>query len=106
MMRQLQSAFLVLLLSACASLTAPQTFEQRLAYGYGSVTAVRQTAADLLVRDRITVAQAEYVQEKADQARQYLDLAKGAPDPGKAQDNLQLALTILTALESTLREAQ
>ena len=105
-MRQLQSIFIVLLLAACASITAPQTFEQRLAYGYGSVTAVRQTATDLLVRDRITVAQAEYVQEKANQARTYLDLAQGSPDPGQAQDNLQLALTILIAIESTLREAQ
>lgn len=87
----------------CATLAKPETFEQKLAYAYGSVTAVRQTATDLLKRDRITVEQARYVQEKADEARGYLDLARTS-DPAEAQDKLQTAITILTALEASLKQ--
>lgn len=102
-MKRLHAIWIVLILAACASLVAPKNFEQRLAYGYGTLTAVRQTATDLLTRDRISVEQAQYVQIKADEARGYLDFARTAPDPAKAEDKLVLAITILTALEASLK---
>lgn len=96
----------ILILAGCATLAKPETFDQRVAYAMASVTAVRQTATDLLTRDRITVEQAIFVQAKADEARWYLDLAKATPDPREAQDKLQTALTILTALEASLKSSE
>ena len=93
----------------CVSMEAPKTFSDRLAYGYASVAAARNTAAGLLERKRITKAQAQDFQASADQARTALDLARataGKGDVSTAQKQLDLALAVLTALEAKLREAQ
>lgn len=95
-----------LLLVACASIEAPKTFNERLAYGYASVAASRNTAASMLERGRISVEDARSAQSLADQARSALDLARGAygkGDVSTAQGQLDLALNVLTSLETYLK---
>jgi hypothetical protein len=98
----------ILLISACTSLglTPPQTFNQKLAYAYGSVTSVRLVAKNLLVKSSITTDDAQNVQAQADVAKQSLDAARvasGSGDVTTAQDKLVAAQSILAVLESFLR---
>lgn len=96
---------LMLMLAACVSLEAPKSFNDKLAYGYGSVSATRNTAAALLERKRISKDDAIQVQALADQARTGLDAARGTASSGDlatAQGQLQLALDVLTKLEAYL----
>lgn len=98
-----------LLLSACVSLEAPKSFNERLAYGYASVAASRATATAMLERGRITVADARNAQALADQSRTALDIARGAftsGDLSTAESQLNLALSVLTSLEAFLKEKQ
>jgi hypothetical protein len=102
--------WLVLLaLVACTSLEAPKSFNERLAYGYASVAASRNTAASMLERGRISKVEGKQVQALADQARASLDIAKGLAGKGDtqgAEGQLQLALTVLTQLEAYLKGKQ
>ena len=98
--------FMVSIVSACASIPAPKSLSEQIAYGYGTVAAVRQSAAGLLVRKQITVDEATAVQDQADVARAGLDQAKQFLTVGMtadAQGSLLLATRVLTALESYLK---
>lgn len=101
-------ALLALLLVGCAQfgLAPPASLTDRLAYAYGTHTAVLQaTTAALEVRD-IGVEDAQRVLTIADQARDALDAACLAIDVGDvstAEGRLQLATAILTELQSYLR---
>jgi hypothetical protein len=103
-------AFLAaLLLAACVSMEAPKSFNERLAYGYAGVSASRATAAAMLDRGRISVAEAREAQALADQSRTALDLARGTYSSGDiktAEGQLQLALTVLTSLEGYLKSKE
>ena len=93
----------------CVSMETPKTFNERLAYGYASVAASRNTAAGLLERKRITAQQGKEVQALADNARTLLDGARatmGKGDVKTAEGQLQLALDLLIALETKLKESQ
>jgi hypothetical protein len=92
----------------CATITAAKSFDQRVAYGLASITAARTTAENLLERKRITPRQAQDMQDLADQARSGVNLARATAgkDIGKAEDQLRLALAVLTELEKKLQEAQ
>lgn len=99
-------ACLPLAFVACANVAAPQTFKQQLAYGYAGVAAVRDTTVSLLNRKQITVEQAKAIQTQADGVRASLDSAAslaGAGDITKADEQLRLALSLLTALEAQLQ---
>jgi hypothetical protein len=107
-MRAIKYAYALLLLAlvACAAIEAPKTFNERLAYGYASVAASRNTAASMLERGRISKEEGKQVQALADQARASLDIAKGLAGKGDikgAEGQLQLALTVLTQLEAYLK---
>jgi hypothetical protein len=98
---------LLLLLTGCAQLglTPPQTFEQKLAYGYAQVGGVRVSAANALSTGVITVADAKQVQTLADEARAALDASKLASSTGDtttALGKLTLANGILTQLAAYL----
>ena len=96
---------LAVLLAACVSLESPKTFNDKLAYGYASVTAARNTAAALLERKRISKEDTQQIQALADQARTGLDVSRGTASTGDlatAQGQLQLALDVLTKLEAYL----
>lgn len=118
--RALFALALAVILTACVSLEAAKSFKDRLAYGYETVAATRNTAAALLDRKRISKDDATQVQVVADQARGCLDLASGKTDPeaallcqavaatqvtfdiGAPDGQLLLALDVLTKLEAYL----
>jgi hypothetical protein len=107
-----QALFIALLLglaivsvgmSACQTIgvPTPQTFSERLATGYSSVTAVRTSAATLLNGRVISSSDAENVQKQADTAREALDIARGLTGVD-AQNKLDSALLILQAAQAYL----
>jgi hypothetical protein len=98
----------VLLLSACASLgLAPaQSFEQKLAYGYGTYTAVQAAAAQAMSDHVLPSADGSQVLKLADESRALLDAAKAANKVGDlttANGKLVLATQVLVQLQSYLR---
>ena len=110
-MKQLAYGFVLILLAGCAQLgLAPaQSFDQKLAYAYGTHIAVQQTATQALTAGDITSADAEQVLKLADESRALLDgarAASGAGDPSTAEGRLVLATTILTQLQAYLRSKQ
>jgi flagellin-specific chaperone FliS len=98
----------LLLLAGCAQLgLAPaSSLTDRVAYAYGSHTAVLQSATAALEAGDIGVEDAQRVLKVADQARDALDAARFAVDAGDistAEGRLQLAVSILTELQAYLR---
>ena len=97
---------LVLAVSGCAQmgLATPQTFDDRLGVAYGTVTAVRDAATTLVNADKITAADAQNVQDQANNARTGLDLAKSfrTTNPDLAQTKMATAIQVLAALQSYL----
>lgn len=93
-------------LSGCASvgLATPKGFDQQLAEAYGVHTAVVSATATAVSTGAITSAEAQQVQTQARSARTLLDTARGveASNPAAAHNDLSLALTALTALQTYL----
>lgn len=95
-------------LPGCAQfgLAQPASFSDRLAYSYGTHTAVLAAATASLEAGEIGSEDATRVLKVADQARQALDaarLAAGAGDVATAEGRLQLATSLLTELQTYLR---
>lgn len=94
------------LMAACAQLGLPtaETFNQKLAVGYGTVTQVRATATQLLTTKKIGADDAQHVQDQANNARSGLDIARGmsAKDLPAATTKLEMVTTILTAVQAYL----
>lgn len=102
-------AAILLFFSACAALTPPQTTDQRLAYAYGTHTAVMDAAAVAVERGELSPETGTAVLEMADQARTLLDSARfvlSTGDTKTAEGQLMLAIGILTELQNYLRRAQ
>jgi hypothetical protein len=105
------TAILVVLLSAllpgCADfgLERAQTFDQKLAYAYGTHTAVLTAAATALDAKRITADDARQVLEMADQTRALLDgarLLSATGDMAGAENRLALATAVLIQIQDYL----
>ena len=97
----------VAILAACTALGVanPQTFNQKLAYAYGNVTAVRSITLSELQDGMITAKEAQNIQNGADDAKSALDTARLASSNGDlttAEGKLKTAQTILTALQTFL----
>jgi anti-sigma factor RsiW len=107
----------VILLPGCAALglQTADTFNQKLAYAYGQVTAARKGATSVINAScptseqteacKAAVADGKHVQAMADEARQGLDLAKSYALAGNTQQanvQLQLETAALTALQTYL----
>jgi hypothetical protein len=109
----------VLLLSGCAALglQPAETFNQKLAYAYGQVTAARSGATSVVNAScpnpaafdsqacKDAVADGKHVQSMADEARKGLDLAKTYAAAGNitaATAQLQLETAALSALQAYL----
>jgi hypothetical protein len=105
------------MLTSCAALglQTADTFNQKLAYAYGQVTAARKGATSVISASCTTpeqtaackaaVADGKHIQAMADEARQGLDLAKTYAAAGNVQQanvQLQLETAALTALQSYL----
>lgn len=78
MKRLVYSLCAAVVLGGCAVLggPTPETFNQKLAVGYSTVTAVRSTATQLLIAKKIGSGDAQNVQKQADAAREGLDVAR------------------------------
>lgn len=110
-MRNLKHSWIVLLLAGCAALgiTQPQTFEQKLAYAYGTHSAVQQGATQALADKTLSSTDAMQVLKLADESRALLDAARAAAkigDPTTANGKLVLATQILVQLQTYLRSKQ
>ncbi len=99
------TAFLaLLLLTGCAALglSSAKTFDQKLAYAYGTHTAVLQAAASAVTAKTLSASDGEEVLKLADESRALLDAAKAAGDTATGGSKLALAATILTQLQTYL----
>lgn len=110
----LRRAAAVLLLAACAivagcqslGLAPADTFEEKLAYAYGTHAAVQIAAARALDAKEISSDDGTTLLQLADESRVLLDaarLANSAGDTSTAEGKLLLASTVLTQLETYLR---
>lgn len=107
-MKMLKYAFVLLLITGCAQLglTQPQTFEEKLAYAYGTHTAVLQSAAAGVNGKTLSSADGSQVLKLADESRSILDaarIANKAGDINTANGKLLLATSILTQLQAYLQ---
>jgi hypothetical protein len=110
-MKQVQSVFqlfalmcVALVLAACSSVPAVDTFNKQLAAGYTTVDAIAQSTSAALAADKITQADAATVVTTARGALSALDVASQmhATNPAGAADKLQATLAVLTALQGYL----
>lgn len=98
-------------LVACAQmgLAPAKTFDEKLAYAYGTHTAVLQAAASAVSNKELSSADGVQVLKLADESRTLLDAAKmasGLGDMSTANGKLLLATSILTQLQAYLRSKQ
>jgi len=105
-MKPLILAAIVLLLGACSSLgLAPaKSLDEKLAYGYGGVTAALNTIATATNAGHLTSDQATHANNLALQAKSILDTARAleTTNATSAQNDLTLALTVLTEVQKYL----
>ncbi len=106
MIKPLILAAVVLGLAGCASLglATPQTLDQRLAYGYAGVTAALNTITTAVEAGQLTSEQATTANQMVINVKVGLDTARSleATNATSAQNDLQLALTALTAVQTYL----
>lgn len=107
-MRKLLTLPFIIILAACTSigLAPASSFNDKLAYAYGSYAAVQQAAATSLNNAEISSKDGENILALADKAKVVLDGAKVAADGGDtqtAEGRLQLGVAILTELQNYLR---
>lgn len=96
----------IVMLTSCATVAAPQTLDQRLAYAYGSVTATRYSCADAVQRERIDKTAGTQCLLLTDHARRTVDAARMlmiAGDPNSAQAQIELATGLLLEVEKMLK---
>lgn len=103
--------FLYFAIAGCAGLgLAPaQNFEQKLAYAYGTHTAVQQAAIQALNDKALSSTDALQVLKLADESRTLLDQARAVSKLGDlsgADGKLVLATQILVNLQAYLRAKQ
>jgi outer membrane protein TolC len=111
-MKTIRSSFyamlaMLMMLTACAQvgLSPAETFDQKLAYGYSTVTAVRTSAAQALNAGTIDITEAKQALSVTDSARSALDAAGAsfsAGDTTTAMGKLEAATTLLTQLQAYL----
>lgn len=94
----------LMLLAGCAQLGLPaaQTFDQKLAYAYGTHTAVLQAATSAVQAHTLSPSDAEQVLKLADESRGLLDAAKAAGGSPDGINKLALASSVLTQLQTYL----
>lgn len=102
--------FVASMLAACAQLGLPtaDTFNEKLAVAYGSVTQVRSSALQLLEAKKISADDAANVNTTADTARAALDIARktSLTDITAANSKLTAATAILNAVSVYLATKQ
>jgi hypothetical protein len=109
-MKRLQSiaiAIAITCLLGCQAigLTPATNLDQRLAYSFGQVTAVRDAATVALQNHRLGASEAKSVLAVTDNARSVLDASRDAlavGDTKTAEARLALAVSLLAALQTRL----
>ncbi len=100
------AVLMLLALSACAlfGVPTPETFNERAAFALTQVTAVRESATELVRSGAISADDAQNLQNQANTARAGIDLAISfhATDPGQAENRLAAAQIVLDALKAYL----
>lgn len=101
------AAYLLLILaSGCQALglATPQTLNQKLAVGYGTVTSIVVATDTLLVGKKLTADDAANVQMQANNGKAALDIARtlSKTDTAAAATKLDSTITVLTALQAYL----
>lgn len=98
---------LCLMLAGCAALglQPAQSLDERLAYAYGTYTAVLQATASAQAAGSVSAVDVGHVRVIADQVRALLDGARAVEttNPAGASNQLQLATRILAELQTYLR---
>lgn len=94
-------------LSGCTSIgaVAPTSTDEKIAYAYGTVTAVRQSCTQALTTGVLPTSGAQQCLTVTDGARTALDAAKvaeGAGDDTTALGKLALATSLLTQIQQYL----
>jgi hypothetical protein len=108
-MKHIDYAFILLaFLMGCAQvgLTPAKSFDEKLAYAYGTHTAVLQTAAQAVNSKSMSSADGAQVLKLADESRTLLDAARIASKAGNvdtANGKLILATSILVQLQQYLQ---
>jgi hypothetical protein len=99
--------FLLILLSACASLNipAPTTFNQKALAAINSVDTIVQSTTTLLAAGKISKADAQQVHDQAVNLKTGIELAEQvhATNPDAGDDKLAATITALTALQGYLQ---
>lgn len=97
------AAVLAFVLPACAQLgvPTPDTFNEKLAVAYTTVTTARQSATTLLQAKKITPDDAQHVLDQTNNARAGLDVARQL-----SKQDLKAADGKLTAIRSALEALQ
>lgn len=90
--------------AGCAQLgmPIPQTFNERIATAYASVSAIRDTATVLLQAKKISPDDAQNVQTQADNARAGIEIARKILDLESANAKLSSVQAGLVALQAYL----
>lgn len=105
-MKALILAVVVMGMAACTSLglVAPKNLDQGLAYGYAGVTAALNTITTATTNGQLTSTQATNANQMVINVKVSLDTARSleTTDAVSAQNDLQLALTALTAVQTYL----
>lgn len=103
---RLATALMVVLVTACASLglTPAKSFDDKIAYANGTLTAVVNAAATSLNAQQITSEDAKGVRNLAKEAASFLDAARVVGDTPEGNQQLALATAVLTQLQTYLNE--
>lgn len=100
----------VMLLAACAQLglAQPETFNQKLAVAYGTVTQTRELATTLLQQGKLSSDDASNVLATTDAARAGLDTARklSLSQPEAAIVKLESVRSVLVAVSTYLASRQ
>lgn len=95
-------AFLMCLLTACASLAPANSFGARIAYANGALNAVVNATATSLQANQISRDDAKKIRDLAEKAGAFLDAAQAAGDTPSGNNQLTLATAVLTQLQTYL----
>lgn len=109
-MRKLAIIPLLFLLTACEVLgvQTPKTFNERALAATATVNTASQSVLTLLQARKITPDESDRYTDRAEDAQEAIDLARGiyASNPLDAENSLELTITLLQILTAELEQRQ
>lgn len=101
-MKRIILSLLLALLVGCASITAPLSFDQRIAYALAQNSAARATCTDMVDRSRMDAAEGQQCMDFTDEVRAAIEAAKAMGAEAGA-DQLRAVQMALLRLEAYLQ---